>query len=128
MKKYLYFFLVVLAFVGMAVVLAYVTNVKAEGMCGPLQGDSFISVNRGIYVVDELGVRISILRGIALGTSSSSDIDTKDSLPPCYSSEEGLTTFRNLVITAEDGTKVILVKGVGFYGSVGETEEPTPLP
>lgn len=115
---------VVAAVLGVAL---YAHNARAEGMCGPTAGTAFVAVPAGIYTVDGMGVEVFILRGIALGEISVSDTDSNDNLPPCYSQEVGLRTFRNLSLTARDGTKILLVKGVGNDSTVAEAD-PTPLP
>lgn len=116
--------LAVLAVVAVLGIALYFRNSHAEGMCGPTGGTTFVAVPSGIYT-DGAGVEVFILRGIALGEPSVSDTDGNDNLPPCYSQEAGLRTLRNLSLTAKDGTKIFLVKGVGNDSSV---ENPTPLP
>lgn len=101
---------------------------KGDGMCGPLpEGGSFVNIESGIYQVEGMNLKIFILRGIALGQPSSSSTDMVDRLPPCYSTEEGLPTLKNIHLIDKDGNRVTLIKGVGNESGLIEVE-PDPLP
>lgn len=98
-----------------------------EGTCAPLpQNGRYLPVKRGIYTVEGQDTKVFVLRGIA-ERSGPSNTDSEDLLPPCYTNEEGMYTDGGLILIAEGGERLFLIKGV--VGSAdGSAVEATPFP
>jgi hypothetical protein len=127
---------IALVAVGFLVVALLIYNSKSvfalfsEGQCELPANSAFVQVEKGVYQVEGSDVDVFILRGIALGKPSISQTDSNDSVPACYTKEDGLQTIRNIYLIDKDGNKFALVKGVGSDSSLEQAggEEEVPLP
>lgn len=85
---------------------------SGEGKCTLPEGSVFVNVS-GYFTIDGMGKRIYILRGIAMGQPSSSYTDAPDTVPACFTREEGLITYENMFLLDSSGNRIALLKGVG---------------
>jgi len=123
-KKWVILVAGLLVIAGIYLVVETDVFAQTEGMCVVPENSQFVQVKTGSYQVEGTDKEIFILRGIALGQPTTSSTDGNDTIPACFSEEEGLQTFKNLYLLDKKGNRLTLIKGVGSDGS----SVPIPLP
>ncbi|NMB91693.1 hypothetical protein GYA37_02490 [candidate division WWE3 bacterium] len=88
-------------------------EVLSQGSCSVPEGSSLKNVEPGIYKIHEMDSYVYIVKGITIGEYSEIITNTSEKIPACYSKEDGVASFANLILEDEEGNIIILLRGYG---------------